>query len=88
VFDSDSKMSYIGGVLVGFDSSQTNGVGTMASPYVTTQTVLRLPAGQTIRYMYKAGVLRIQEDQTVIRRRRHDAGVMWKPMNRSRAAEG
>lgn len=49
-FNSASAISYISGALTNFPTGWTNGTGTAANPYVTTQKVLRLPAGQVVYY--------------------------------------
>ncbi len=56
-FNSDSKTSYIGGVLTNFYTGNTGGSGSVADPYITTQKVLVAASDQNIYYKYTAGGL-------------------------------
>ena len=53
--DAAGGESYINGQLLNFTTTATGGVGSVANPYLTTQTVLRLPAGQKLYYRYSSG---------------------------------
>jgi hypothetical protein len=55
LFDGDLRLSHIRGALTNFSLTAGSGDGTMPSPYVTTQTVLRTPANQRIYYTYVPG---------------------------------
>jgi hypothetical protein len=47
----------ITGEIANFDDTATSGTGAKNDPLVTTQTKLRIPAGQIVYYVYEAGVL-------------------------------
>ena len=56
-FNSASGNSYLAGALANFATGSTGGNGTLASPFVTTQTVLRVNTNQTLYYWWTPGGL-------------------------------
>ena len=55
-FDAAGGLSFVRGSVVNFATNATAGTGTPGNPLVTTQTVLRIPAGQRLYYPYAAGL--------------------------------
>lgn len=55
-FNSGAGWSQIANELANFATNRTDGSGTVADPYIASQTQLRTPAGQRIYYVYSAGL--------------------------------